>query len=161
MDRTIRTATANEADVLAALIRRSFRGVAERFRLTPDNCPRHPSNCTAEWITRDLIQGKQYFVLEIGPNPAGCVAIRRSDDRAGEIERLAVLPEFRRGGCGNQLLEHALQVLRDLGLTRAELAIIASHTDLRDWYIRRGFASTGTKEFPHLPFVVEFLARPL
>jgi ribosomal protein S18 acetylase RimI-like enzyme len=161
MQQTIRSVAPQDAAILAALIRRSFRGVAERFRLTPDNCPTHPSNCTEEWITFDLSRGKQFFLLEVGGRPAGCVAITRSDDRTGKIERLAVLPEARRHGCGSLLLEHALQALRGMGLARAELAIIAQHDDLCDWYVRRGFAVTGTREFPHLPFAAAFLSMDL
>ena len=43
---------------------RAFRGVAERFGLTDENCPRHASNCTADWIEKDMDRGVTYFVLE-------------------------------------------------------------------------------------------------
>lgn len=161
MQQTIRSVASQDAAILAALIRRSFRGVAERFGLTPDNCPTHPSNCTEDWIATDLSKGKQYFFLEIGRRPAGCVAITNGEAGTGTIGRLAVLPEARRHGCGTLLLEHALQTLRSMGLARAELAIIAQHSDLCDWYVRRGFAVTGTREFPHLPFAVAFLSMDL
>jgi GNAT superfamily N-acetyltransferase len=161
MNAAIRPASGQDVEVLSNLISRSFRNVAERFGLTPANCPRHPSNCTPAWIAYDLAAGKQYLLLEIAQAPAGCVAIKRSDARTGKIERLAVLPEHRLAGCGRLLLDRALQTLRDMGLARAELAIIADHTDLRDWYVRRGFLPTGTKRFDHLPFAVSFMQRDL
>lgn len=89
------------------------------FHLTPANCPHHPSNCTLAWIDTDLAAGKEYFLLEIDGQPAGCVAAVRHDACTGKIERLAVLPRHRRAGCGGLLLDHALQHLRGMGLTRA------------------------------------------
>lgn len=44
-----RSCTPEDASVLAETIRTSFKDVAERFRLTRENAPRHPSNCTEDW----------------------------------------------------------------------------------------------------------------
>lgn len=46
---------ANSQDsILSGLIRDAFRGVAETFGLTRENCPKHPSNCTDEWIENEI-----------------------------------------------------------------------------------------------------------
>lgn len=46
---------ANSRDsILSGLIRDAFRGVAETFGLTRENCPKHPSNCTDEWIENEI-----------------------------------------------------------------------------------------------------------
>jgi GNAT superfamily N-acetyltransferase len=161
MNATIRPASGQEADVLSDLIRRSFRDVAERFGLTPANCPRHPSNCTPAWIVADLAAGRQYLLLAIAQTLTGCVAVKRGDARTGKIERLAVLPEHRHAGFGYLLLDHALRALRNMGLVRAELAIISDHTELRDWYVRRGFVPTDTRRFDHLPFAVTFMQKDI
>ena len=40
----IRKAHSHDVSVLSGLIRDSFCDVAERFGITPENCPKHPSN---------------------------------------------------------------------------------------------------------------------
>ncbi len=59
MDETIviREAGSADAEVLANIIRSAFRDVAERFSLTPENCPKHPSNYTTAWVDADLGRG--------------------------------------------------------------------------------------------------------
>jgi len=51
------------------------KDVAERFNLTRDNAPRHPSNCTAEWVQEDMERGVSYFIIEDENHVAGCVAL--------------------------------------------------------------------------------------
>ena len=53
----IRRAGAEDAELLADLVSRAFQTVALRFRLTPANCPKHPSNRTETWIRRDMDKG--------------------------------------------------------------------------------------------------------
>lgn len=158
MDEPIRQAGPQDAEALATIICQSFSDVAVRFGLTPANCPTHPSSCTPAWVHSDLAKGKQYFLLEINSQPAGCISVACPRPPTGEIGRLAVLPQLRHCGYGDRLLNHALQTLHDQGMSRAELAIIADHTDLQAWYERRGFTVTATKHFPHLPFAVTFMA---
>ncbi len=67
----------NEQDtrILVETIRESFRTVAERFGLTPENAPRHPSNCAAEWIQQEMARGVRYFILESEGMASGCVSL--------------------------------------------------------------------------------------
>jgi len=53
----IREATLDDREVLAQLIRDSFRDVARRFSLTQDNCLKHRSNCDASLIASDFARG--------------------------------------------------------------------------------------------------------
>jgi hypothetical protein len=76
----IREANSDDIYLLSGLVRQSYRGVAERFELTPVNCPKHPSNCTDEWIENDFARGVSYFILEHGGIPAGCVAIEIAEN---------------------------------------------------------------------------------
>ena len=154
----IRDATNRDITLLATLIRDSFRDVAVRFGLTPENCPTHPSNCTQAWIDKAMAKGIPYYVLDEDGTPAGCVAMERASPDVCYLERLAVLPQCRGRGLGTALVNHVLSEARQRGMGRVEIAIIAEHTDLRDWYGRRGFAVKETKRFNHLPFAVTFMA---
>lgn len=161
MHESIRQAGSDDAVTLANVIRQSFQDVAARFALTSANCPTHPSNCTPDWIRTAFSKSKRYFLLEVDNQPAGCIAVASATSPAGQIERLAVPPQVRRRGYGDRLLQHAIQTLRDLGMSRAELSIIADHADLQAWYERRGFAVTAIRQFPQLPFAVAFMAATI
>jgi GNAT superfamily N-acetyltransferase len=173
----VKEAGAHEAALLAGIIRDSFRDVAERFGLTPENCPAHPSNCTEEWVTQALAKGVSYYLLTDDGRPVGCVALEcvalecaaperaapecaapeRASGELGYLERLSVLPAHRRRGFGRALVEHVRAEAKRRGLRRLQVGIIADHARLREWYERLGFLPTGTKRFAHLPFEVLFM----
>lgn len=155
----IRNAEPTDAPFLAGLIRDSFRDVAERFDLTAANCPTHPSQCQTVWVEAAMAKGVRYYLLEIDRTPAGCVALEQAKPDVCYLERLAVLPAYRRRGFGRSLVNHAIRQTKQLGVRRLELAMVAKHTELRDWYAGLGFAIRETKSYPHLPFDVTFMFR--
>jgi len=157
----IRQATREEAPRLAEIIRAAFGDVAERFGLTAENAPTHPSLCTAPWIERALDKGVTYYIAEDGARAWGCVALEQANPDVCYLERLAVLPELRGKGLGKTLVDHVLVEARALGARRVEIGIIAAHRELRDWYLRLGFRAIKTVRFEHLPFAVMFMERAL
>jgi N-acetylglutamate synthase-like GNAT family acetyltransferase len=104
----IRVCTQKDIGALVEIIRKSFQDVAERFDLTPENAPRHPSNCTEDWIQKDMERGVTYFVVENENLVAGCVALEQANPDVCYLERLAVLPGQRRRGFGKKLVTHVL-----------------------------------------------------
>jgi len=154
----ITAATINDTAILAGLIRDSYRDVAQRFGLTPKNCPKHPSNCMDDWIRDDFARGVSYYILEHNGRPVGCAALERSNPELGYLERLAVLPATRRKGFGRILVDHIISQAKDSGVKKISIGIIAAQTDLNRWYQKIGFVEGGTKEFEHLPFLVTFMS---
>lgn len=157
----IRPANSNEIQTLTRVIRQACATVAERFGLTPENCPRNPAFYTDERVQADLERGVRYYLLEDNAEVRGCVALEQAKPDVCYLERLAVLPEFRAQGYGTALVHHALDQARAFGATRVEIGIIAEDTRLKDWYGRFGFILTSTRTFDHLPFVVAFMAVDL
>lgn len=157
----IREATPDDTAILSEIIRRSFRDVADRFGLTPENCPTHPSNCEPGWITHALDSGARYYLLAQNEVPCGCVALRDGDDGVTQLERLAILSEYRCMGFGKALVEHATAIAASEGRSRIDIAIIAEHADLRRWYEHLGFHEACTRHFDQLPFGVTFMTRVL
>ncbi|MBU0991801.1 MAG: GNAT family N-acetyltransferase [Proteobacteria bacterium] len=151
---TIREATIADRNVLAHIIRESFRDVAARFLLTPENCPKHPSNCTTSWIESDMARGVQYFIMAIDGYPIGCVGLESPNTDICYIERLSVLPEMRGKHHGISLVRHALECATLNGACSVSIGIIAEHTELKNWYKGLGFDEVQIKRFPHLPFQV-------
>ena len=160
-DVTIREAHWADIVLVSTLIRSSFSDVAGRFGLTPQNCPKHPSNCTARWVEKDMNRGVAYFILERRNTPAGCGALEQVDSELCYLERLAVLPEERRKGCGRALVDHIINKAKSHGLKQMSIGIIAADSELKQWYGKIGFVEGETKEYSHLPFEVTFMRYEL
>lgn len=158
MSTQIHRCTKEDIGVLVKTIRSSFRDVAERFGLTQENAPRHPSNCTSEWIQKDMERGVTYFVIENENHAVGCVALELASSEVCYLERLAVLPDQRGRGFGKALVNHLLSEAKHLGVHSVNIGIIAEHTELNHWYKGIGFVEGESKEFPHLPFRVTFMS---
>ncbi len=157
----IRRAGEGEAPVLAGIIRRAFAGVAQRFGLTPENCPKHPSNCTDEWIVNDRQRGTVYYLLEIDGASVGCVGLETVREGMCYLERLAVLPAFRRRGLGRGLVEHVFDRAGEMDAGCIGIGIIAAQDELKSWYRDLGFIEKDTRHFDHLPFDVTFMEYAL
>jgi len=157
----IRTCTLEDIGILTETIRKSFRDVAGRFGLTPENAPGHPSNCTHNWIRHDMERGVTYFALGNEDKIAGCVACEQASSKVCYLERLAVLPEKRNQGLGKALVEHVLSKARELGADCVSIGIIAKHTELKNWYKKAGFVEGETRKFLNLPFPVTFMSYNL
>jgi len=155
----IRGATTGDVPLITSIIRTSFADVAERFGLTEKNTPTHPAYMAEERIGEVMGKGVVFFILEDGKTAMGTVALEGSRKSPGVfyVERLSVLPEFRRKGAGGLLLKHAVKEAVALGAGRVEIGIIAEQAELRRWYERHGFRVKGRRRFDHLPFTVTFM----
>jgi len=161
VDYVITDATEADAGLLASVVRESFADVAERFGLTPENSPTHPSNCAPEWISSAFAKGVRYYIIRTDQGPVGCAALEHANADVCYLERLAVLPTFRGHGFGKALVNHAMDKARGLDARRVEIGIISADAELRKWYERLGFSVTTTAQFKHLPFEVTFMRKVL
>lgn len=160
MKPVIRRAKRDDIPTLVHLIQHAFQPVAERFELTKDNCPKHPSQCTATWIEDAFDKGIVYFILETNRMPCGCVALEEAGDKF-YLERLAVLPIYQHLGYGKLLVSHCFETVIAHGKKRIEIGIIRKQTDLYEWYLKQGFQEIRNASFSHLPFEVTFMGIDL
>src|SRR5664280_111241 len=154
----MRICAQKDIEVIVETIRKSFQDIAKRFDLTQENAPRHPSNCTEDWIKKDMERGVTYFVIGNENIVVGCVALELANSEVSYLERLAVLPDQRRRGFGNALVTHVLSQAKSLGAKRVNIGIIAEQNELKKWYKEIGFVEQESKEFPRLPFNVTFMS---
>ena len=154
----IRVGTKADIHILVEIIQDSFLDVAERFGLTPQNSPTHPSNCRPEWLLREMDRGVSFYMLENDGQPVGCAALEKISDEVCYLERLAVLPQERRKGFGEALVKHVLSKARLLDVYRVGIGIIAEHKELQNWYEKLGFEEVESKRFPQLIFQVTLMA---
>ncbi|MBI5830757.1 MAG: GNAT family N-acetyltransferase [Armatimonadetes bacterium] len=157
----LRAAVESDVVDLAAVIVAAFADVAERFGLTPDNCPTNPAFCRPEWLRSEFERGHCFFVAEDQGRIVGCVGVEPSSPTVCFMERLAVVPGWRGRGVGQALVRRALAQAEAFGAAEVQLGMIAGHHELQAWYEQLGFRLRGTRVFDHLPFEVLFLSRPL
>jgi diamine N-acetyltransferase len=157
----IRMAGVADTLTLARLVSEANKDVALRFGLNAQNCPKHPSFCTEAWIESDLARGERYFILEEGGAAIGCAAYERPGPGRAYLNRLSVLPGYRNQGAGARLVQHIIQMASADSVQSISIGVIGEHAELKRWYESQGFISGEIKQFPHLPFSVQYMARSL
>ena len=146
-----------DAALLASLVSKSNKDVAELLNLNIDNAPKHPSLCTAEWIISDFDRGQEFFFSIENGEITGCVAFEQPDDDTAYLNRLSVSPEFRQSGTGSLLVQHIIEYSKFKNVKNISIGIIAEHTLLKEWYLKIGFIEGATQKFDHLPFNVLYM----
>lgn len=146
---------------IAKIIAISNRDVAEKFSLDKENNPKHPSFYDNDWVLSDFQRGEEYFLFKQECSNVACVAFEQPNPEIGYLNRLSVLPSYRRRGIGEELVNHIINYAKSKGVLEISIGIIANHTDLKNWYLKLGFVKNGVKEFPHLPFDVLFMKYEL
>ena len=153
---------ASRAEAAAALIRESFKTVADDFGLTEANCPKHTAFVTtSERLLTQIGWGWSLYGYFTGGAMIGYASLSDSGGGAFEVHNLCVSPARRHSGIGSSLLERCVCEARALGGRRVELSIIDENAALKEWYVKKGFAPLEAKRFDHLPFTVRYMAMDL
>lgn len=157
----IRIANVHDVNTLCNIIRASHKDVAQKFHLTIDNCPKHPSNCSNDWIEKDLDRSVTYYILDDTNKSIGCIALEHATPDVCYIERLSVLYSNRHNGFGKKLVDHAIEAAKTLDVKEISIGIIAEFTELKEWYQKIGFIEGEIRAFAHLPFRVLLMTYKL
>jgi ribosomal protein S18 acetylase RimI-like enzyme len=151
----------NELENSVKVIANSFQTVAVELNLSKDNCPTHPSFVTLQQLNEMKRKGLKLFGLFENDMQIGFVAAEKKKHKIYNIEKLAVLPEYRHKGYGGKLLEMTEDYVKNAGGEKLSIGIINEHTVLKKWYETKGFKETVVMKFEHLPFTVCFMEKTL
>ncbi len=143
----------------ANVVRNAFITVAEEFHLTKENAPTNPAFIGVEAMEKMRDKGAAMFAAYEGETCIGFVAAQKAGEETFYMERLAVLPKYRHGGCGRKLMDTVFEYVQNNGGQRVSIGIINENTRLKKWYQQYGFLQTGLKHFEHLPFEVCFMEK--
>ncbi len=159
----IREVKREDVPACVYIIRKSFKTVADEFGFTIDNAPGFTAFATTEerlyWQMDN--ESRLMFVYEHNGVICGYYSLMMQDNNECELNNLAVLPEYRHGGSGKRLLEHAYEAARNQRCKLVNIGIVEENTQLRKWYEQNGAVHTGTKKFDFFPFTCGYMVKEL
>lgn len=124
-------------DDLRALIAELNDAIDAQEPETPDE---FKFRMTAEEMARpDTVT----FLVRIGGAAVGCGALKRHDDRLGEVKRMYLRPAVRGRGLAGRLLERIEAEARTQGLSELALETGIGFTAARRTYEQAGFETCG------------------
>ncbi len=162
MDITIRRIEGEgELNNSVNVLRDSFATTAIDYRLTRENAPTN-----AAFIEyNDLLQLKEKGISMFGAYKDGIqigfVSIEQNKDDLYYLGKLAVVPDQRHNGYGQQILEFVFNEIIKTGGGIISIGIINKNLLLKNWYIKFGFTATAIKKYPHLPFEVCMMEKAI
>lgn len=93
----------------------------------------------------------EFYIAYLNKQPMGMLVLGKSrDDEAnenmGEIESIYLLPEYWDKGYGKQLMDFAVNRLKELSYRMVTLWVLEENKRARTFYERYGFVFDGTKK---------------
>lgn len=145
------------------VLRRSFATEVAEYGITRENTPSNPAFWDLDCLTRLVAKPTQLYAIETGGRLVGCAFLgsSRSRPEAAVLRHLAVVPDARHHGYGEELVAEAVRRARIAGAALVRIGIVAANTRLADWYHRLGFVTVATVRYPELIFEVEHLELEL
>lgn len=123
---TIRIMTINDYDSVIALMN-STPGVSVRDADSRES--------TSRYLQRNPGMS---FVAEVDAALVGCVMCGH-DGRRGYLQHLVVVPDYRRQGIANALVEHCLVRLESEGILKCHLDVFKTNHAAADYWTQQGW----------------------
>ena len=142
----IRRATASDVEAVVGLVESAYRGDSSRTGWTTEADLLDGQRTDPEEVRSVL---GELVVAEDDGELVGCCTLIPRDGHA-YFGMFAVRPGLQGGGVGSRLLAAAEELALEHGAKRVEMTVIATRTELIDFYLRRGYVDTGeTRPFPY------------
>ena len=158
---SINKATVQDIDSICLIVRESNKEVANKFAINFENCPNHPSFYNKDRVLADFKRNEEYYLFKQADVYVGCIAFENPRPGIVYLNRLSVLPKYRRNGIGENLVRFILDYAKEKKAKRVSIGIINEHINLKNWYLGLGFVEGEKKRFSHLPFDVCYMSYAL
>lgn len=141
------------------VIQQSFLTVAEEFNITKDNAPSYVAFATnSAKLEKQFDNGRLMYAYFSSAKIVGYYSLDINDDEC-EINNLCVLPEYRHGNIGKDLLNHAFDKAEEFHCQKINISIIEENKKLKEWYEKFGFEATYTKKYDFFPFTCRYMEK--
>lgn len=149
---TFRSATRDDAQAIADLVNRAYRGEESRKGWTTEADLLGGQRIDAAMIL-EFMESSFFRLAYDGDTLVGTMHVEVRDLHSAELGMLAVVPERQDQGLGRQLLNEGETFIRDqLELDRIEMRVLHQRESLIRWYERNGYRrSDATSPFPTSP----------
>jgi ribosomal protein S18 acetylase RimI-like enzyme len=146
---------------IVEVLNKSHGTVAKEYGFTKENNPSNNAFIDEPTLRNQLNSGITLYSILEKEKCVGCIAIELSKSKPETfyIEKVSVIPSFRRKGIGKQLIDFTILKIEEMGGKNISIGLIDSNLILKKWYLVLGFVEAGKKDFPHLPFTVCFMDR--
>ncbi|MBR6874599.1 MAG: GNAT family N-acetyltransferase [Ruminococcus sp.] len=158
----IREAEKTDLPGCVRVIRESFMTVAEEFGFTEQNAPRFTAFAVTEQRLLWQLDNERRLMLMYCTDSGeliGYYSLLFDKDGSCELNNLCVLPRYRHGGIGAELLRDAFARASEQGSTLMKIGIVEENIRLRRWYEGFGFEHTGTKKYDFFPFTCGYMEK--
>ncbi|MEA4923769.1 MAG: GNAT family N-acetyltransferase [Syntrophomonadaceae bacterium] len=136
------------------VLRNSFATVAAKYNLTRENTPSNAAFIEYDDLLKPYAKGIGLFGVYKDKIQIGFFSIEKNEGGLYYLGKLAVVPDLRHNGYGQQILEFVFNEVKQAGGGIISIGIINANLVLKNWYIKFGFTPTAIKNYPHLPFAV-------
>ena len=143
----VRVADEVDADAVAALVERAYRGESSRAGWTSE-ADYVGGSRTSGTAVRELITDTHTAVLlgERDGQLVACCQVTSLQNGEAYLGMLAVEPTIQNGGLGRRMVEAAERVARERWAAAAlRIHVLSVQSALADWYRRLGFVDAGDR----------------
>lgn len=145
------------------VIRESFLTVAGELGFTFENAPRFTAFATTEerlyWHL--CVEHRPMYAFYDNDVIVGYYSLELQENNECELNNLCVISAYRHNGIGQELLENAFDVARELGCTKMNIGIVEENKVLKQWYESFGFVHIETQKFDFFPFTCGHMEKTL
>lgn len=157
--KAIKSRASIEASV--KVLRAAYSTVIERFGILEEKVPSNTAFITYDDLIKLKNNGDKFFGLFLKSKQIGFIALEKANNSVYYIKKVAIIPEHRNKGFGKKLLDFCFEYAKSSDVEKISISIMNEDTPLKNWYINYGFREITIKEFPHLPFNVCYLEKPI
>ena len=143
----------NELEACLDTIHKAVDINCRRFGFTKENYPSCAAYMSYDELKKAKESGTHIYAAWADGKIAGCVQIKRDENKIYHFRRFAVLPEYQNKGIGRALIAFAKNKATIYGGKKLKLLMVYENEELRTLYSSCGFKLTETKRDNEHPFL--------